>query len=60
MIGNNQGGNKNGTGLGLSICKHFITKMGGSVKVQSKGLGHGTSFVIEMKAISKLYPNEVL
>ena len=45
MVGNREN-NKTGTGLGLSICKHFITKMGGDVKVESKGIGHGTSFVI--------------
>jgi signal transduction histidine kinase len=43
-----------GTGLGLSICKHFITKMGGDVKIHSDGIGHGTSFIIQMRAISKL------
>ena len=45
MVGNRDS-NKQGTGLGLSICKHFITKMGGDVKVESEGIGHGTSFVI--------------
>ena len=54
MVGNSQDGNKQGTGLGLSICKHFITKMGGDVKVQSEGDGHGTSFIINLRAISKL------
>ena len=43
-----------GTGLGLSICKHFITKMGGDVKVESEGIGHGTSFIIQMRTISRL------
>jgi signal transduction histidine kinase len=54
MLGNNQGGEMKGTGLGLSICKHFITKMGGDVKVESEGIGHGTSFIIQMRVISKL------
>ena len=54
MVGNSQDGNKQGTGLGLSICKHFIAKMGGDVKVYSKGIGHGTSFIINLRAISKL------
>ena len=53
MIGDREM-NKTGTGLGLSICKHFISKMGGDVKVESKGIGHGTSFVIQMRSISKL------
>ncbi len=38
--------NKTGTGLGLSICKHIIEKMGGSVKVESDGIGLGTIFTI--------------
>ena len=45
MVGNREE-NKQGTGLGLSICKHFITKMGGDVKVESEGRGKGTSFII--------------
>ena len=42
------GCNKTGTGLGLSICKHLIEKMGGKVKVESEGIGKGTTFVIKM------------
>ena len=45
MVGNRDA-NKQGTGLGLSICKHFITKMGGDVKVESQGIDQGTSFII--------------
>ena len=41
-----KGQNKQGTGLGLSICKHLIEKMGGSVKIESDGIGSGTTFVI--------------
>ena len=41
-----QGLNSRGTGLGLSICKNIIEKMGGNVKVESEGEGHGTSFII--------------
>lgn len=40
------GCNKTGTGLGLSICKHLIEKMGGKVKVESDGVGKGTTFII--------------
>ena len=38
--------NNQGTGLGLSICKNIIEKMGGTVNVESDGIGHGTKFVI--------------
>ena len=38
--------NKQGTGLGLSICKHIIEKMGGTVVVESEGIGYGTTFII--------------
>jgi len=40
--------NKQGTGLGLSICKHLIEQMGGGVTVESKGLGHGATFIINL------------
>ena len=45
-LADTKGQNKQGTGLGLSICKHLIEKMGGSVKIESDGLGSGTTFVI--------------
>jgi signal transduction histidine kinase len=48
------GCNKTGTGLGLSICKHLIEKMGGKVKVESEGIGKGTTFIIKMQAISRI------
>ena len=46
--------NKTGTGLGLSVCKHIIEKMGGEVKVESEGIGHGTTFVIKLQSVSKV------
>ena len=45
-LADDEGLNKEGTGLGLSICKHLIEKMGGTVKVESKGIGTGTTFII--------------
>ena len=48
------GCNKTGPGLGLSICKHLIEKMGGKVKVESEGIGKGTTFIIKMQAISRV------
>jgi hypothetical protein len=34
--------------------------MGGEVKVESDGVGHGTTFVIKMQAISKICPGSQL
>jgi two-component system sensor histidine kinase BarA len=45
-LADEEGLNKQGTGLGLSICKHLIEKMGGDVRVESEGIGFGTTFVI--------------
>ena len=45
--------NRQGTGLGLSICKQIIESMGGSVDVTSE-VGHGTQFIINIKAKCKL------
>ena len=53
-LADQEGNNKTGTGLGLSICKHLIEKMGGEVKVESEGIGHGTTFVIKLHTISKI------
>ena len=46
--------NKSGTGLGLSICKNIIEKMGGSVRVESEGIGLGTTFIISITSKCKL------
>jgi signal transduction histidine kinase len=46
MLADEEGHNKQGTGLGLSICKNIIEKMGGEVRVESAGIGHGTCFII--------------
>ena len=45
-LADHNGNNKQGTGLGLSICKHVVEQMGGDVKVESQGLGHGATFII--------------
>jgi hypothetical protein len=31
--------------------------MGGEVIVESEGIGHGTSFIIKMQSISKIFNN---
>ena len=41
-----------GTGLGLSITRDIITKLGGTIEVQSE-LGRGTSFIITLPVRSK-------
>jgi len=46
--------NKSGTGLGLSICKNIIEKMGGSVRVESEGIGFGTTFIISITSKCRL------
>jgi signal transduction histidine kinase len=51
--------NHKGTGLGLFICKKLITKMGGTVDVESK-LGYGSRFIVtlQLKAKDKKLLNE--
>jgi signal transduction histidine kinase len=52
-LADEEGLNKSGTGLGLSICKQLVEMMGGEVTVNSDGIGHGTTFGIEMLTVSK-------
>ena len=37
-----------GTGLGLSICKSIAESYGGSIGVESSGIGHGSTFWIRI------------
>lgn len=53
-LADKEGMNKSGTGLGLSICKNIIEKMGGSVRVESEGIGFGTTFIISITSKCKL------
>jgi PAS domain S-box-containing protein len=39
-----------GLGLGLSIVRHLVELHGGRVRAESKGLGHGAVFIVELPA----------
>ncbi len=40
-----------GTGLGLAISKRLAELMGGTMRAQSAGLGHGSSFIFTIRAL---------
>ncbi len=42
-----------GMGVGLSIAKHLVELHGGSIEVQSEGLGKGARCVIRLPAVSR-------
>jgi signal transduction histidine kinase len=42
-----------GLGLGLAIVQQVVSLHGGSIKAQSAGVGHGTTFVVKMPWAAK-------
>jgi signal transduction histidine kinase len=39
-----------GLGLGLAIVRHIVEMHGGSIRAESRGRGHGTTFTIQLPA----------
>jgi PAS domain S-box-containing protein len=46
-----QGEQSEGLGLGLTICKNIVELHGGRITANSRGLGKGSTFVVEIPAI---------
>ncbi|MGB4076368.1 MAG: HAMP domain-containing sensor histidine kinase, partial [Minisyncoccia bacterium] len=42
--------NTTGTGLGLYVAKQLIEGNGGTIRIESDGVGHGSRFIIELSA----------
>ena len=47
---------KGGLGIGLSLAQRLTELHGGSIRVQSKGLGHGAEFVVTLPRAGALAP----
>jgi len=47
-----------GLGLGLAIAKEYIKAQGGTIAVESKGRGQGTTFIVELKTTDSPRPLE--
>jgi two-component system, chemotaxis family, CheB/CheR fusion protein len=45
------GRSRGGLGIGLSLVRRIIEMHGGTVTAQSKGLGHGSEFIVQLPAI---------
>ena len=44
-----------GTGLGLSVCAMVVSKLGGSIEVESN-VGEGTTFIVRMPCEQEAKP----
>jgi PAS domain S-box-containing protein len=51
--GDNTGRRGSGLGLGLAICKQIVELHGGHVKVDSPGLGCGSTFTVELPLLGE-------
>jgi CheY-like chemotaxis protein len=40
-----------GLGLGLAIVRNIVSAHGGTVRAESKGIGHGAEFIVELPAV---------
>jgi len=49
--------NESGTGLGLKLCKEFVSKNGGTIKVES-AIGAGSTFQITLPLASQSVPSK--
>jgi signal transduction histidine kinase len=54
----NQNGAK-GTGLGLFIVKSIIEKHGGRIVAESKGIGRGSTFLVQLPRAKSDSPTEI-
>ena len=44
---------QSGHGFGLHFCANAMTEMGGNLLVESKGVGHGASFLLSFATTNK-------